>query len=93
MTALQPTNPQMNTPNTTVRASLLAKAAYQTTNPKLNALSQIVGAGLPAMAACQPTNPQQNALIPTVGAAVRRFDLLAKAACQTKSKQQSKRRT
>ena len=37
------------------------------------------------MAAYQPTNSHLNALIPTVGAS-----LLAKAAYQTKSKQQSK---
>ena len=39
------------------------------------------------MTAYPPTNPQLNALIPTVGAS-----LLAKAAYQTESKQQSKRR-
>jgi hypothetical protein len=52
----------------------------------------MVGAGLPAMTAHKPTNLPLNASIPTVGAAVRRFDLLAKAAYQTKSKQQSKPR-
>ena len=56
MTASKSTNPQRNTPDPIVGASLLAKTAYQPTNLQLNTHGQIVGAGLPAMAACQPTN-------------------------------------
>ncbi|RVD75560.1 hypothetical protein A9HBioS_4680 [Pseudomonas koreensis] len=66
MAACQPTNHQLNAPNPTVGASLLAKAACQPTNHQLNALNPTVGVSLLAMAACQPTNHQLNALNPTV---------------------------
>ena len=67
----------------TVGASLLAKAASQPTHLQQPAPNPTVGAGLPAIAISQPTNLQQPTPNPTVGAG-----LLAKAAFQTTHLQQ-----